>query len=64
MTRTKESLADRQRSLHEAVTALAKAIACGECDPSEQELAALAQLCAEAGLVQDVARIRRWMGEG
>jgi hypothetical protein len=58
-----ESAARDGDRLRECVAKIAGAIDRGECQPQAWELDALAELCRRAGLQQEQARIRRWMGE-
>lgn len=51
----------RRRRLAEAVTALARGIADGECMPDPIELLALAQVCDDLGLPIEAARVRSWL---
>jgi hypothetical protein len=55
--------AEARRRCAEAVEKMAPAIASGECDPTVEELRALAKVCDDYSFPAEAARVRRWLGQ-
>lgn len=53
----------RRRRLTDAVNRLDVEIQAGLVTPTREELQALASICYEAGLIDEVIRVRRWLSK-